>query len=173
MSSQIGDSAARSNTALSAGGQTGGSQALPLLVQIGLEDGRGVWGSHRIAETMGQAARDRRGRARRALHRRAGGTEKAEAGEQNPQTGEGVLKKSGPLLREGGRDSVSSYRLIEAEGTSFPIQLMPHARCFQKVGSAADAGRRSAGLHKSKTRGGSREEELPGHGDRKILAGGP
>ena len=52
------------------------------------------------------------------------GVEQASSRSQDPQARTGVPEKSSRLLCTGGRDSVSSYRLIEAEKTSFPIQFM-------------------------------------------------
>jgi putative transposase len=67
---------------------------------------------------------DEKASERDSHHLRTGGVEQTPARGQGPQAREGVLEKSCRLLCEGGRDSVSHYRLIEAEKTSFPLQFM-------------------------------------------------
>ncbi len=63
-----------------------------------------------------------RRRARGDHHGRSGGAEQATSGGQDPQAGKGVPEIRPSSLR--GRDSVSSYRLIEAEKTSFPVRFV-------------------------------------------------
>src|SRR5215207_11101530 len=124
MSPLKGGPSAGTNATLPAGIQEGSSRALPFFGQVDPEDGRGIGDSQRVLEAVDQAVRGRRRRAGWAHHLRARGAEQAPPGEQDPQTGKGVPEKSCRLLCTGGRDSVSSYRLIEAEKTSFPVQFM-------------------------------------------------
>src|SRR5215210_4219981 len=119
-----GPRSAGTNTALPTGVQAGGRQALPLLREIHPEDGRGAWHSQRVHEEVDPPARGRRGRARRAQHRRTRGVGQAQEGEPRPQTGEGGLAKSRGLLRQGRRDSVSLFRFVEAERAHLPVALL-------------------------------------------------
>ncbi len=63
-------------------------------------------------------------RARGAYDRRARGVEEASQGGEDPPLREGVPEKSGRLLRQGGWDTVSCFRLIEAQRANYSVPLM-------------------------------------------------
>src|SRR5947209_18894896 len=61
---------------------------------------------------------------RRRRHRRTPGAEEAAQGEHGPSSGAGDLTKSSRLLRQGGRDPVSAYKLIDAAKASVPVAVL-------------------------------------------------
>src|SRR5215208_4545063 len=73
---------------------------------------------------LGQASTDRSRRARGPEHRGARGTAPAAQREQGLEGRTRDPEKSRGLLRKGRRDSVSAFRLIEAEKASHSVPLL-------------------------------------------------
>lgn len=107
--------------------QGGSCPPVPLFGQISLEGGRGNRDIQRVFATLESTGQYRCGRAQRPHYRRAGGVEQAPPGSENPPPGARVpeiLKKPRCFLRQREWDTVSAFKLIEAERASFSVPLM-------------------------------------------------